>query len=160
MWGDSHDTIHCTNIGATHISQTDATTIGYGTQHAMNGIAVNGLPTFWTLNHWATQHWNDSDNTKGNPSAVTKRAGPGNDELQTIAHFAIKDTDAGATTETMPIGSPHLGNTVIADSCGVIGFDGVFVATATFANSSDHLITPTSYCGYTSINIIVIDYFK
>jgi len=159
-WGDAHDTVHNVNIGASFITQADATGLGYGTQRTRVGIAGDGLPLYWTLNSDSNTHYSDTTLTGGNPSAALERTATGavSGASNTLAHFAFMDLDGGASRSTMPIGAPHLGNTVIADSCGLVGWDGLFVATATYANSSDDNATLTGAAGefgYCSINIIV-----
>ena len=159
QWGDAHDTQYLVNVGCSHISTANADVLGY-TWPSTGGRLAGGAGLAWTVNLAPQYHFIDSSQLNpSNDRTAAQTAGAGL-SAETVMHLAHRELEA-ASTGTIgvhPLGSPAHGTVVVADSCGLVGYEGVMVATAHYTPSKQQDLTvpvSTQSDGFCAINILV-----
>lgn len=165
QWGDAHDTVYLMSLGASSwfgAMPCGAVAGDVGPAgHWVINLQSNGVSAHTP--HRTRFDWFDVEDNPSSPPNLTGMQNRRIDEEldgagglnyaayghgaaswaqppETIQAIMTHSTHAtGADTRT-PLGSPIHGNHAVADSCGLVGFEGVFVVSA-FA-SVDDLVDP------------------
>lgn len=156
QFGDKHDTQYLVNVGCSDIASPDNTNIGY-TWPSASGRTTGGAGLAWTINLLPQYNFKDPE-SPSNDRTFAQTTGAGL-TAETILHLAHREVETAAgSVVTHPLGSPAHGTVVVADSCGVVGYEGVLVATAHYTPSKQQDLTvpvSTQTDGFCAINIAV-----
>ena len=137
-WGDNHNSAYLTVLGSSSVEET---TINGFTQ--VDGeLATESC--HWALNLGVRQRVLASGASLSSPDGCPHDTYTDASTLigsSTIQHLIVLDSFNDATptgiTGASPVGRVDLGNHVVADSCGLVGYEGVFTATAFFSIAKD-----------------------
>ena len=175
-YGDAHNTIFATSLHSHPIKDGQTT--------ANAGIASNGGGTsdwsgqnfyetwdvMWTLNQHTIPQTLTAGTTLSAPDACMTADATNNTDndhyfkMNTIQSVAVRDIPTyGGTEKTSPIGAAQYGNHVVADSCGLVGFEGTISVSGFFSVSAGKLggnsfsedLWNTEGVGYGGLNIQV-----
>ena len=137
-WGDNHDSAYLTVLGSSSV-QTGGLS---GFQEVDGELETESC--HWAVNLGVRQRVLASGASVSSPDGCPHSAFTEANNLlgsSTIQHLIVQDSFNTGTEEPTrgpsPIGRVDLGNHVVADSCGLIGYEGVFTATAFFSVSKN-----------------------
>ena len=145
-WGDAHNATFLTTLGSAPIStQVNDTETGLAIQS--DDVSFS---THWSLNLGVRQPILASGTTISSPDGLPVSVSISEDKdsedllfgAETIQSVLVSDkfsdgTAASSAQEPMTLGRVDLGNHVVADSCGLVGYEGVITATAFFSITKD-----------------------
>jgi len=151
-YGDAHNTIFATSLHSHPIISTST--------ESANGIAANGGGTsdwsgenfyetwdaLWSLNQHTIPQTLTAGTTLSAPDATMTADATNNTDkdyymhMNTIQSPSVRDIPVyGGTEKVSPIGPSQYGNHVVADSCGLVGFEGTISVTGFFSVSAGKL---------------------
>jgi len=137
-WGDNHNSAYLTVLGSSSVEETAL----HGFTEDDGSLATESC--HWSLNLGVRQRVLASGASISSPDGCPHDTYTTAEDLlgsSTIQHLIVRDSFNTGTptgiTGPSPVGRVDLGNHVVADSCGLIGYEGVFTATAFFSIAKD-----------------------
>jgi len=149
-YGDAHNTIFTTSL-ASHPMMKGKTQANYGIADDQRGDSDWGEDHFhvtwdsmWSVNQITIPQTHVSGTTLSSPDRNPHNAGNNNavsdaDYLfhtNTVQVLGVRDKPTvSASEQTCSIGPTYLGNHVVQDTCGLVGFEGTITVTGFFSIS-------------------------
>lgn len=144
-WGDAHNATFLTTLGSAPIAQTGASSMGITVQDDDKLFSSH-----WNLNLGVRQPILASGTSISSPDGSPVSVSISEDadsvnlltSVETIQSILVADRFSDGTAsptdeDNMTLGRVDLGNHTVADSCGLIGYEGVITATAFFSISKN-----------------------
>jgi len=174
-YGDAHNTLHLTALHSHPILST-ASAANYGIEADDAGNSEWGgsarYSTFdyqWSVNTLSiNQTLKDGTSLSAPDCAQEATADTTEDddyltENNTIQSITVRDKYGGSAEKLSPLGPTHLGNHAVADTCGLVGFDGYITVTGFFSvtgagsgqGSASEDLWATEGNGYGGLNVQV-----
>ena len=148
-YGDRHDSAYLSSLWCSPLQDMTSPT-GLFQSRNTDAQTING---HWGLNLKVLQTVLASGTPLSAPDSLNTASNHSLTDFdtltlpaETIQTILVKDihTETGTATETeqlFPLGRPDLGNHAVTDTCGLIGYEGIFTATA-FVSVSRHANPP------------------